>query len=255
MAWRDCDDGRRWCRLTTPHTDARCASYATHSLRIRCDGPERAWERKLSRAISADLVVFVFVFVFGCRTEGANSGAAVPSPSYTLGHTGFPPTISTSCDWGIMQARRGEVSVLRNSNFGVGKGGWVTNYGSEYPVYPYVPRNLQLSRIFSAMSLDYSTPVSGTTCYKAEIAASLSGGVFLNYFQRASFQPQVARPSFRTLANADIKPLVTGYDIPDDAPQARAIGFPNLPRGVELTAGGGLEEMVEDDLDIIPIGW
>ncbi|KAI9432200.1 hypothetical protein H4582DRAFT_2062047 [Lactarius indigo] len=108
---------------------------------------------------------------------------------YILGYPRFPPTISTSRDWGLMQ----------------GKGDWVTNYG--YESIQFIPLFLATCNCRAFSRLYYNTPVGGTTCYKAEIAASLSGGVFLNYFHRASFQPQAAHPSFRTPANAGIKPL------------------------------------------------
>ncbi|KAI9434681.1 hypothetical protein H4582DRAFT_2080696 [Lactarius indigo] len=62
------------------------------------------------------------------------------------------------------------------------------------------------------------TPVGGTTCYEPEIAASLSGGVLLNYFQRASFHPQAAHPLIQSPGKR-----ATGCDIPDVAAQARAI--------------------------------
>ncbi len=38
-------------------------------------------------------------------------------------------------------------------------------------------------------------------CYKPEIKASLSGGGFLNYFQRPSYQQQAASTFLRNLGN------------------------------------------------------
>ncbi|KAH8994686.1 subtilisin-like protein [Lactarius hatsudake] len=118
------------------------------------------------------------------------------------------------------------VSVLiATGDDGVGKGDCVADDGS----VRFIP-------LFPA-TCPYVTAIGGTTSYGPEIAASLSGGGFSNYFRRPVYQEQVVTEFLQHLGNQyQGKYNAISRGIPDIS--AQALRFPIILKGRERLVSG-----------------
>ncbi|KAH9051100.1 subtilisin-like protein [Lactarius vividus] len=115
---------------------------------------------------------------------------------------------------------RGASVLFATGDDGVGKGDCTTRFT---PVFP--------------ATCPYVTAVGGTTSFNPEVAASLSGGGFSEYFPRPSYQQQAVSTFLDNLGHQYsglYNPL--GRGIPDIAAQAMTIPF--FYKGEEMIAEG-----------------
>ncbi|KAI9430175.1 hypothetical protein BJY52DRAFT_1200236 [Lactarius psammicola] len=124
------------------------------------------------------------------------------------------------------------VRILANGSFGIGKGGYVTNDGSVQFMTVF-STTWTCCIIFSVWRCLCVTSVSGTTDYKPEIAASLSGRSSSNYFQRVGYKNRRPRPPSSGTSATDIKASTT-------SPTSPRAGYriPDLPHSVEVVTSG-----------------
>lgn len=116
------------------------------------------------------------------------------------------------CNLFAQLGARGVSALFASGNGGVGRGDCVTKDGS-----------VQFSPLFPA-TCPWVTAVGGTTGCGPEVAASLSGGGFSNYFSRPSYQ-ELAVSTFLEDLGTRYQGLynASGRGIPDIA--AQAVGF------------------------------
>ncbi|KAH9159751.1 subtilisin-like protein [Lactarius sanguifluus] len=110
-----------------------------------------------------------------------------------------------------------------------------TSYGANEKLYP-IDYAFQVCLMFAQLG-PYVTAVGGTTMFDPEVAASLSGGGFSEYFPRPGYQQQAVStfldhlgPQYSGLYNP------SGRGVPDIA--AQAITIPFFYKGNEVTARG-----------------
>ncbi|KAH9165954.1 peptidase S8/S53 domain-containing protein [Lactarius sanguifluus] len=160
---------------------------------------------------------------------------------YVLSQEYVPQTISTSygaiersypmeyatqmCFLFAQLGARGASVLFASGDNGVGEGSCRTNDGT-----------VRFSPLFPA-TCPFVTAIGGTTSFMPEVAASLSGGGFSEYFLRPAYQQQ-AVPTFLNDLGGQYSGLYNpfGRGIPDIAAQAMTI--PSFYRGQEFIGGG-----------------
>ncbi|KAH9053897.1 subtilisin-like protein [Lactarius vividus] len=151
--------------------------------------------------------------------------------SYGTFEKAFPRDYAIQvCNLFAQLGARGVSVLFASGDHGVGSGDCTTRFT---PIFPATCRSPH-SRIFAG---PYVTAVGGTSSFTPEVAASLSGGGFSEYFPRPSYQQQAVSTflgnlghQYSGLYNPD------GRGIPDIAAQAMKIRF--FYKGEELLAEG-----------------
>ncbi|KAJ7623738.1 peptidase S8/S53 domain-containing protein [Roridomyces roridus] len=163
--------------------------------------------------------------------------------NYLLNQTTIPQTLSNSygdqeqtvpldyatsvCNMFAQLGVRGSSLFTSSGDHGVGGGDCNTNDGTN---------TVKFQPIFPA-SCPYITAVGGTTGVNPEVAASLSGGGFSNYFRRPAYQTSTVA-SFIIALGDEYSDLhnASGRTYPDLA--AQAAGFQVVNGGETITVGG-----------------
>ncbi|KAH8979086.1 subtilisin-like protein [Lactarius akahatsu] len=163
-------------------------------------------------------------------TPSSNGDSYLAWLGYVLSQEYLPQTISTSygaierlypmeyasqlCLLFAQLGARGASVLFASGDSGVGEGGCETNDGT-----------VRFAPLFPA-TCPYVTAVGGTTSFMPEVAASLSGGGFSEYFLRPPYQQQAVSTFLNDLGGQYYglyNPV--GRGIPDIAAQAMTIPF------------------------------
>ncbi|KAH9021889.1 subtilisin-like protein [Lactarius pseudohatsudake] len=130
--------------------------------------------------------------------------------SYGTNEKGFPVDYASEVCYLFAQlGTRGASVLFSTGDDGVGKGDCTPQFT---PIFP--------------ATCPYVTAVGGTTSFMPEVAASLSGGGFSEYFRRPGYQQQAVSTYLNNLGtrySGLYNPL--GRAVPDIAAQAKAIPF------------------------------
>jgi len=179
--------------------------------------------------------------IFYSTAKAPNGDAYIPWLITMLNLDFVPPTITTSygnyehlypidhvtyiCFLLAQLSARGVSLLFATGDHGVGNGNCRSNDGT-----------VRFTPLFPA-TCPYVTAVGGTTNYMPEVAASLSGGGFSNYFLRPPYQ-QLAVPTFLQTLGHLYSGLYnsSGRGIPDIA--AQAIKIPLFLNGEEYPTHG-----------------
>ncbi|KAH9021364.1 peptidase S8/S53 domain-containing protein [Lactarius hengduanensis] len=130
--------------------------------------------------------------------------------SYGTSENSFPADYALQvCNLFAQLGTRGASVLFASGDSGVGKGDCTARF---IPVFP--------------ATCPYVTAVGGTTSFMPEVAASLSGGGFSEYFRRPEYQQQAVSTYLNNLGpqySGLYNPL--GRAVPDIAAQAKTISF------------------------------
>ncbi|KAH9023587.1 peptidase S8/S53 domain-containing protein [Lactarius deliciosus] len=143
------------------------------------------------------------------------------STSYGTFERSFPKDYAIQvCNMFAQLGARGTSVLFASGDDGVGRGDCATRFT---PVFP--------------ATCPYVTAVGGTTSFSPEVAASLSGGGFSEYFARPGYQQPVVS-TFLDVLGQQYSGLYnpSGRGIPDIA--AQAVTIPYFHKGQEIMADG-----------------
>ncbi|KAH9016946.1 subtilisin-like protein [Lactarius pseudohatsudake] len=148
------------------------------------------------------------------------------SISYNIDEGSIPVAYAKYlCNQFAMLGTRGVSVLISTGDFGVGKGDCVAKDGS----VRFIP--------FWPATCPFVTAVGGTSGHDPEIAASLSGGGFSNYFGRPDYQEQAVTEFLQHLGDQyQGKYNASSRGIPDIS--AQALRFPIILKGKEYLLSG-----------------
>ncbi|KAH9170959.1 subtilisin-like protein [Lactarius sanguifluus] len=154
------------------------------------------------------------------------------STSYGTFERSFPKDYAIQvCNMFAQLGTRGTSVLFASGDDGVGRGDCATRFT------PVFPATCACGFYYLPAGSPYVTAVGGTTSFSPEVAASLSGGGFSEYFARPGYQQPVVS-TFLDVLGQQYSGLYnpSGRGIPDIA--AQAVTIPYFHKGQEIMADG-----------------